>query len=91
MIKPYRGRRRRLRCGGMMLSALILVLFLFSGVAAFRPQAFKALFGESVAAYPELDSRGDYIRRVIEIEESRKRRCGTNTDDINMFHQNIVE
>ena len=27
--------------------------------------------GESVAAYPELDSRGDYIRRVIEIEESR--------------------
>ena len=27
--------------------------------------------GESVAAYPELDSRGDYIRRVIEIEEAR--------------------
>ena len=51
MIKPYRGRRRRLRCGGMLLSALILVLFLFSGIAAFRPQAFKTLFGESVAAY----------------------------------------
>ena len=37
--------------GAVMLTAVILVLFLFSGVAAFRPQAFKSLFGESVAAY----------------------------------------
>ena len=51
MIKTYRRRKRRISKGGAMLTALVLVLFLFSGVAAFRPQAFKTLFGESVAAY----------------------------------------
>lgn len=51
MIKPYRGRKRRRTLGSVMLTALILVLFLFSGIAAVRPQAFKSLLGESVAAY----------------------------------------
>ena len=51
MRRTCRGRKRRMSRGGMMLSALILVLFLFSGIAAFRPHVFKGLFGESVAAY----------------------------------------
>ena len=51
LVRYYRGRKRRKSRAAILLSAIVLVLFLFSGIAAFRPQAFKSLFGESVAAY----------------------------------------
>ena len=51
MFGTYRSRRRRMNRGAVILTAVLTMLVLFSGVAAFRPQAFKSLFGESVAAY----------------------------------------
>lgn len=50
-MKPYRGRRRRLSKNAVMLSALLLVLVLFSGVASLRPQVFRGLLGKGVGAY----------------------------------------
>ncbi len=37
----------------------------------FLVQMCEVAIGESVSAYPELDSRGDYIKKVIAMEEER--------------------
>ena len=38
---------------------------------AFLVRMCEVAIGESVSAYPELDTRGDYIKKVISIEEER--------------------
>ncbi len=38
---------------------------------AFLVRMVEVAIGESVSAYPELDTRGDYIKKVISIEEER--------------------